>query len=56
MSFSKTDRSKVKETTCRNLAFASDFEIKIVDGIVVEAICTSWRKKVKAEECSTWLK
>ena len=36
---SKTDKSIVKETTFRNWAFASDFEIKVVDGIVVEALC-----------------
>ena len=39
MSSSKTDKSKVKEMTFRNWAFASDFEIKVVDGIVVEALC-----------------
>ena len=39
MLFSKTDKSKVKETTFRNWAFASDFEIKVVDGIVTEALC-----------------
>ena len=40
MSSSKTHKSKVKETTCRNWAFASDFEIEVVDGIVAEALCT----------------
>ena len=35
----KTDKSIVKETTFRNWALASDFEIKVVDGIVVEALC-----------------
>ena len=35
----KTDKSIVKETTFRNWAFASDVEIKVVDGIVVEALC-----------------
>ena len=35
-----TSKSKVKETTFRNWAFASDFEIKDVDGIIVEALCT----------------
>ena len=39
MSSSKTDKSKVKEVTFRNLAFASDFKIKVVDGIVVEGLC-----------------
>ena len=39
MSSSKTDKSKIKETTFRNWAFASDFEIKVVDGIVVEELC-----------------
>ena len=52
---SKTDKSKVKETTFRNWAFASDFEIKVVDGIVVEALCTPCsfinKKKNKAEDC-----
>ena len=58
MSSSKTVKSKVKEVTFRNLAFASDFKIKVVDGIVVEALCISMylllfhqRKKVKAEDC-----
>ena len=37
---SKTDKSKVKEATFRNWAFASDFEIKVVDGFV-EALCTT---------------
>ena len=41
MSSSKSDKSKVKETTFRNWVFASDFEIKVVeDGIVLEALCT----------------
>ena len=35
----KTDKSIVKETIFRNWALASDFEIKVVDGIVVEALC-----------------
>ena len=39
MSSSKTEKFKVKETTFRNWAFASDFKIKVVDGIVVEALC-----------------
>ena len=39
MSSSKTDKSKVKEMTLRNWALANDFEIKVVDGIVVEALC-----------------
>ena len=39
MSSSKTDKSKVKETTFRNCALANDFEIKVVDGINVEALC-----------------
>ena len=39
MSSSKIDKSKVKEMTFRNWALASDFEIKVVDGIVVEALC-----------------
>ena len=39
MSSSKTDKSKVKETTFRNWALANDFEIKVVDGINVEALC-----------------
>ena len=39
MSSSKTDKSKVKETTFRNWAPANDFEIKVVDGINVEALC-----------------
>ena len=39
MPSSKTDKSKVKETTFRNWALASDFEIKVVDGINVEALC-----------------
>ena len=38
MSSSKTDKPKVKETTFRNWAFASDFKIKVVDGIVVGAL------------------
>ena len=40
MSSSKTDKSKVKETTFKNWALASDFKIKVVDGIVVETLCT----------------
>ena len=36
---SMTDKYKVKEMTFRNLTIASDFEIKVVDGIVVEALC-----------------
>ena len=40
MSSSKTDRSKVKEMTFRNWVFASDLKVKVVDGIVVEALCT----------------
>ena len=39
MSSSKIDKSKVKETTFRNWAFASNFNIKVVDGNVVEAFC-----------------
>ena len=39
MSSSKTDKSKVKETTFRNWVPANDFEIKVVDGINVEALC-----------------
>ena len=35
-----TDKYNVKEMTFRNLTIASDFEIKVVDGIVVEALCT----------------
>ena len=58
MSSSKTDKSKVKETTTfTNWAFASDFEIKVVDGIIVEALCIPCSfinvKKVKAEDCRT---
>ena len=55
---SKTDKCKVKETTFRNWAFASDFEIKVVDGIVVEALCTPCssinKKKLKQKiaECN----
>ena len=40
MSSSKTDKPKVKETTFRNWAFASDSKIKVVNGIVVGALCT----------------
>ena len=58
MSSSKTDKSKVNEmTTFTNWAFASDFEIKVVDGIIVEALCIPYSfinvKKVKAEDCRT---
>ena len=38
MSSSKLDKAKVKETTFGNWAFASDFEIKVADGIVVEVL------------------
>ena len=55
MSSSKLDKAKVKETTFGNWAFASDFEIKVADGIVVEVLsipCFSINeKKVKAEDC-----
>ena len=37
---SMTDKYNVKEMTFRNLTIASDFEIKVVDGIVVEALYT----------------